>query len=327
MSSGGSRSLEGVLLRVLLRGLSATWRIREEIPPECAPLVRGEVRAVIAFWHGKMLPVWYRFRGARSCALVSASRDGGLLAEYLSDGLGYGRVVRGSSSRKGGEALSELVDALGRMSCLITPDGPRGPARRAKAGALVAAARAGVPVMLAGWECRSRRRLGSWDAMEIPYPFAKVYIRYCIFDPSEHVGALRTEAPEAMSEAVPQGATDAGAEAVPEGMSEARSGDVAEGDAGAEAMSEALSEAVPDGAADAGAEAVPEGAADAGADAVPEGMSGARSGDVPEAVPDGAADTGAGDPAAGRFWVGPDLLARFEAELDRLNHASTSEEL
>lgn len=180
--SAAVRSYRSLLLRILLRGLSATWRYRESVPPDCLPLVRGEARGVIAFWHGKMLPVWYRFGRSGAGALVSMSKDGALLADYLERGLGYERVIRGSSSRGGGEALRALVDLLGERSCLITPDGPRGPACRAKAGALIGASRAGVPVMGVGWHASHVHRLRSWDGMEIPYPFARIYIRYCRFN-------------------------------------------------------------------------------------------------------------------------------------------------
>lgn len=181
MSTRNAR-LQGGILRWGLRLLSATWRYREEIPPECRPILEGREIAVVAFWHGRMLPVWYRFRGGSFAALVSGSRDGELLAGYLLRGLGYPQVIRGSSSRGGSEALAAIVEVLEERSCLITPDGPRGPAGEAKAGALVAAARAGRRVMAVGWRCRRSWRVRSWDRMEIPYPFSKVYIRYCIFD-------------------------------------------------------------------------------------------------------------------------------------------------
>jgi len=171
------------LLRTGLRLLGATWRFHEEVPGECRSVLDGRDVAVVAFWHGKMVPVWYRFRGGHAAALVSGSRDGELLAGYLQRSLGYGKVIRGSSSRGGGEALAGVVEALREMSCLMTPDGPRGPSRHAKAGALVAARRGGRGVMLAGWTCRWRIRLKSWDAMEIPYPFSRIHFRYCKIDP------------------------------------------------------------------------------------------------------------------------------------------------
>ncbi len=189
------------VLRWGLRLLGATWRYREQwVGAPAADTPHADVPntdvpntdvpntdvpnapAVIAFWHGAMLPVWYRYRRRGATALVSASPDGALLAGYLERSLRYERVIRGSSSRGGSEALALVVEALAERPCLITPDGPRGPARQAKAGALVAAQRAGVPVVAVGWWCRRAVRLRSWDGMRIPLPFSIINFRYCIFD-------------------------------------------------------------------------------------------------------------------------------------------------
>jgi hypothetical protein len=170
-----------IILRAGLRLLGATWRVRESIPPDCLGVVAGAEHGVVAFWHGKMFPVWYRFRSLGHAALISASRDGELLARYLERSLGYRDVIRGSTSKGGSRALAEMVGALADRSLLVTPDGPRGPAREAKPGALIAAARAARPLVLVGWTCRRSVKLGSWDGMEIPYPFSQVDFRYCKF--------------------------------------------------------------------------------------------------------------------------------------------------
>jgi len=58
--------------------------------------------------------------------MVSASRDGGLLAAVLERF--KVQPVRGSSSRRGRQALLELTTwAERRYDLAITPDGPRGP--------------------------------------------------------------------------------------------------------------------------------------------------------------------------------------------------------
>jgi lysophospholipid acyltransferase (LPLAT)-like uncharacterized protein len=166
---------------LVLGAVASTWRIREEIPPECAPILRGESTAVIAFWHSQMLPMWYALRKLHPAAIVSPSNDGGMLAAWLGS-LGYGAVLRGSSSRGGSAALSASVEQLRSRSVLVTPDGPRGPARQAKPGALLAALRAGVPLVVAGWSCERAIRFRSWDRMEAPLPVARVDVRYELFD-------------------------------------------------------------------------------------------------------------------------------------------------
>ncbi len=172
------------LLRTLLRVLSATWRYREEVEPGCEPILRGNEPGVLSFLHGKMLPIWYRFRGGSFVALVSASRDGQLLSNYLERSLRYKRVVRGSSSRGGGQALMAMIRLLRdeKLSLLVTPDGPRGPVGVPKPGSLVAAMKGESKVVVVTWSASKVIQLNSWDRMEIPYPFAKIKCRYCIFD-------------------------------------------------------------------------------------------------------------------------------------------------
>lgn len=166
-------------LRWLLFALSKSWRIHEEIPDDIIPIIQGDIPAVLVFWHGGMFPIWYRFRGGRFSGLISASRDGEILSQYMEKTLGYRHVIRGSSSRGGSEALQQIVATLSQSSCLITPDGPRGPAERAKPGALIAARRTGRSIVAIGWSARRTIQLRSWDSMRIPWPFSRVNFRYC----------------------------------------------------------------------------------------------------------------------------------------------------
>lgn len=154
---------------VLFHLLARTWRIRASgtLPPE---------PSVIAFWHGEMLPVWKYLAAHRPYALVSRSRDGGLLTHLL-EGWGY-TVIRGSSSKGNKEAWNELVAVAQRHRVLITPDGPRGPARVLKAGAVVAAHRAGVPLYLCRVRCRQAIRGTHWDRFLIPLPGAAIQLEF-----------------------------------------------------------------------------------------------------------------------------------------------------
>lgn len=156
------------LASVLLRMLASTWRVHVSGTLPQAP-------CIVAFWHGEMLPVWYVFRRRGCAGLTSASRDGDLLAQLLDD-WGY-QVVRGSSSSGGAEALAEMVKHAARRVVLVTPDGPRGPIHVAKPGAVVAAQRAGVPLVPVSVQLgRAKRFTRSWDAFAVPMPFAHLTV-------------------------------------------------------------------------------------------------------------------------------------------------------
>ena len=154
----------------LIYHLARSWRIRTSgVLPEGA--------AVIAFWHCYMLPVWKHFADTQSMALISLSRDGGLLAQLV-ERWGF-ETARGSSSKGGSQALANMVNALhaGRR-VLITPDGPRGPRHRMKHGAVIAAHRAGVPLVLCRVSVSKAIRGSNWDRFLIPLPLACIELEF-----------------------------------------------------------------------------------------------------------------------------------------------------
>jgi lysophospholipid acyltransferase (LPLAT)-like uncharacterized protein len=132
---------------------------------------------ILAFWHGTMLLPWYLHGNPNCAALISKSKDGDLLAKILKH-WNY-NVVRGSSSKDGGIALAIMIDfAKNDYSVTITPDGPRGPAHKFKAGAVITAKKSGMPLILAGIGYQKNKVLNSWDKFEVPYFFSKAKIIY-----------------------------------------------------------------------------------------------------------------------------------------------------
>lgn len=132
---------------------------------------------VLAFWHSTMLLPWYVHRDQNFAALTSLSKDGDLLARQLKS-WNY-KVIRGSSSKGGDVALGIMIDlAKNKYSVAITPDGPRGPVRQFKAGAVITAKKSGIPVVLAGVGFSKKRKLKSWDSFEVPKFFSRAKIVY-----------------------------------------------------------------------------------------------------------------------------------------------------
>jgi lysophospholipid acyltransferase (LPLAT)-like uncharacterized protein len=132
-----------------------------------------------ALWHNRLLifPLVLRrfFSNRPGAALISASRDGDLLADAIHR-FGYD-VVRGSSSRLGASAILQLSDVLAsRRDVVITPDGPRGPVYDLGPGIIFLAQKSGAPVLPMNLEYSRCWRLGSWDRFIIPQPFSKVRV-------------------------------------------------------------------------------------------------------------------------------------------------------
>lgn len=158
----------------LYRLWARTLRLRVEDPHGAADLVRSEP-VIFAIWHNRllMLPRVFdpTFRTRQSYGLISASRDGDLIARFI-ELSGYG-TIRGSSSRKGVIALRQLVDTLASNgNVLVTPDGPRGPVYQASQGIVFLAQKSGAPVVPIHMEYSSCWRLKSWDRFVVPRPFA-----------------------------------------------------------------------------------------------------------------------------------------------------------
>ena len=132
---------------------------------------------VLAFWHSTMMLPWYLHGAPNFAALTSKSKDGDLLAKILKKWK-Y-NVVRGSSSTGGDVALETMVDyAKNKYSIAITPDGPRGPNQKFKAGAVITAKKSGMPLVLAGVGFKKKKTLNNWDKFEIPHFFTKAKIIY-----------------------------------------------------------------------------------------------------------------------------------------------------
>jgi lysophospholipid acyltransferase (LPLAT)-like uncharacterized protein len=82
--------------------------------------------------------------------------------------------VRGSSSRRGAQALVELISWAERgYDLAVTPDGPRGPCYAVQDGVLALAQLTGRPIIPFGYRLSWRIRLKSWDRFQIPLPFSR----------------------------------------------------------------------------------------------------------------------------------------------------------
>ena len=132
-----------------------------------------------ALWHNRLLifPLILRrfFPNRHGAALISASRDGDLLADGVKR-FGYD-VIRGSSSRLGASAILQLTQVLASArDVVITPDGPRGPVYELGPGIIFLAQRSGAAVLPMNLEYSRCWRLGSWDRFIVPRPFAKVRV-------------------------------------------------------------------------------------------------------------------------------------------------------
>jgi lysophospholipid acyltransferase (LPLAT)-like uncharacterized protein len=140
---------------------------------------------IYPFWHRCVLGATWIFRDRNFAVLTSKSRDGEFIARVIQR---FGFVpIRGSSSRGGQRGLLEMRSFVEKGGgAAFTIDGPRGPRFVAKKGPVLLARTTGVPITAFYVAMEKAWVLKTWDAMVIPKPFSRAFIRVAqkIFVPS-----------------------------------------------------------------------------------------------------------------------------------------------
>jgi lysophospholipid acyltransferase (LPLAT)-like uncharacterized protein len=168
---------------------------------------------IFPFWHRCVLGACWIFRHRNLAVLTSQSRDGEFIARVIQR-MGY-PAVRGSSSRGGQRGLLELQRMVTNGGGVaFTIDGPRGPRYVAKRGPVLLARTTGVPITAFYVAMEKAWVLNSWDAMMIPKPFSRAYVRVArkIFVPPDADDARLAAAHVEMQEALERITADAEAQ-------------------------------------------------------------------------------------------------------------------
>ena len=131
---------------------------------------------ILVFWHehlfsfGVMLP--------SNCAALQSPHADGRILDIPTRFYGV-FPVWGSSNR---QALSSLRSLAGENKrgkiCVITPDGPRGPARTLSAGPVSLSQLTGASIIPVAWSASRMWRVRSWDRLRIPKPFGSGLIKW-----------------------------------------------------------------------------------------------------------------------------------------------------
>jgi len=171
--------LAASLIYLLVRTVSLTIRYRMR---DDAGVLEGDGTEPVVFciWHNRLALCLENYRlytqrvgrQRRMAAMVSASKDGGLLARILEH---YNvQPVRGSTSRRGRQALLELTTWAERgYDLAITPDGPRGPRYVVQDGVTSLAQVTGLRIVAVTCKLTWKLQLRSWDRFQIPLPFSQ----------------------------------------------------------------------------------------------------------------------------------------------------------
>jgi lysophospholipid acyltransferase (LPLAT)-like uncharacterized protein len=140
-------------------------------------------QVVLAFWHEYNLVASVAARVRRNDlrhVSFSTQTYRGLVMDTMLAALGAGSVPLPRPDRRGEAARLALELArLGRegSTVAVSPDGPLGPYRRAKPGALLVARESGLALQAWGLSARPSVRLGGrWDRHVVPLPFSRIRV-------------------------------------------------------------------------------------------------------------------------------------------------------
>jgi len=159
----------------LVEALGATYRWHESGARHYQSVVAAGRAPILALWHGRILAATLYFRDRGIVAMTSENFDGEWVARLMRR-FGY-RAARGSTSRGGARALVQLRREIADGTpAAFTVDGPRGPARRAQAGAVWLASATGNPIVPFHIEASRFWTFKSWDRHQVPKPGSDVAV-------------------------------------------------------------------------------------------------------------------------------------------------------
>ena len=174
-----ARLLLSVLYR-LIRAYIWTFRLRIKNEESWMNYLKDGGTVLICTWHQQFFTAIRHFKNYEDynpALMISKSRDGDFIAG-IAERSGW-HPVRGSSSRDGSKALSEMIVRLKktRLAAHII-DGPRGPSGEVKAG-LIRLANATDAVIVPFYVSADKAwYFNSWDKFMLPKPFSRVSLHF-----------------------------------------------------------------------------------------------------------------------------------------------------
>ena len=165
-------ALVGWTIGSIIALLMVTVRWRTVDQEKSDQFMANQNGIIMVFWHERVMAMPWLWPSAYALhALQSPHPDGRMMSHAI--GCFGVKTVWGSSNRNplsGLRGLKRVLD-LGE-SVAITPDGPRGPARKSALGPVAIAQMAGKPIVPMCWSVDRYWRATGWDRLIIPKPFA-----------------------------------------------------------------------------------------------------------------------------------------------------------
>ena len=171
--SPASNALVGWTIGIIIALLMITIRWHVVDRSKSQKFMASQKGIIMVFWHERVMSMpWLWPSTYRLYALQSPHPDGQMMSRAI--GCFGVKTVWGSSNRNPLSGLRGLKRVLDKGdSVAITPDGPRGPARKCALGPVAIAQLAGKPIVPMCWAVDRYWRASGWDRLIIPKPFAR----------------------------------------------------------------------------------------------------------------------------------------------------------
>jgi lysophospholipid acyltransferase (LPLAT)-like uncharacterized protein len=130
---------------------------------------------IIVTWHQRLMLTPWMFDLPRApCRSLTSAGRAGRLVGWVHRAFGYDTVPMPRGQLGAAEMRMVLKGLKQGISIGISPDGPRGPARKAKTTPLKWARTAQVPIVTFTFSASRFVTWGTWDRLMFPLPFGRV---------------------------------------------------------------------------------------------------------------------------------------------------------
>ncbi|MGV6888600.1 lysophospholipid acyltransferase family protein [Rhodophyticola sp. SM2404] len=174
----------------------ATSHVEEDGWDAVAAALEAHGAIIIVCWHQRLMMTPYMFDLEKApCRSLTSNARAGRLVGWVHRHFGYETMPMPKGVLGAAEMRTVLKGLKQGISIGISPDGPRGPARKAKLTPIQWARVSQVPVVNFTFSAKRFVTWPTWDSLMFPLPFTRLALTWRIWD---------AEVPERMSDAEAQ---------------------------------------------------------------------------------------------------------------------------
>ena len=167
-------------LKIILNSLFLTCNWKIENREKFIKFQKIDRPILLCFWHCNLLCVSRYFKDSELdlYGISSNHFDSEILAGILRSW--KIKLIRGSSSRGWINVIKEMMTIFKNPNSIITltNDGPKGPPKVAKQGALSVAEKCNAQIVAISADINKKWTLNTWDRTILPKPFSTIHIKF-----------------------------------------------------------------------------------------------------------------------------------------------------